>query len=61
MKKGSLVIWLIVLATVLYVLAPLFQRDTREGFAIQKFGRFPVLTENKLSPRSTKRSRRWIG
>ena len=48
-----IVIWLIVAATLAYVLAPLFQRDTRGGFEMQKFGRLPVLLNGRIKPLDT--------
>ncbi len=54
MKPGrSLVIWLIVAATLAYVVAPLFQSDRRGGFEMQKFGRLPVLLNGRIKPLDT--------
>jgi ABC-type transport system involved in cytochrome c biogenesis permease subunit len=47
------VIWLIVAATLVYVVAPLFQHDTRDGFEMQKFGRLPVLLNGRIKPLDT--------
>jgi ABC-type transport system involved in cytochrome c biogenesis permease subunit len=46
-------IWLIVAATVAYVLAPLLQHDTSDGFGMQKFGRLPVLLNGRIKPLDT--------
>ncbi len=53
MKKGTLTLWLIALATLLYVLAPLFRHDVRNGFEIEKFGRLPVLLNGRIKPLDT--------
>jgi ABC-type transport system involved in cytochrome c biogenesis permease subunit len=47
------VIWLIVAATLVYVVAPLFQHDRRDGFEMQKFGRLPVLLNGRIKPLDT--------
>jgi ABC-type transport system involved in cytochrome c biogenesis permease subunit len=52
-KPRSILIWLIVAATVAYVLAPLLQRDTSDGFRMQKFGRLPVLLNGRIKPLDT--------
>ena len=52
-KPRSILIWLIVAATVAYALAPLFQHDTRGGFEMQKFGRLPVLLNGRIKPLDT--------
>jgi ABC-type transport system involved in cytochrome c biogenesis permease subunit len=49
----SYVIWLIVAATLAYVVAPLFSHDTRGGFEMQKFGRLPVLLNGRIKPLDT--------
>jgi ABC-type transport system involved in cytochrome c biogenesis permease subunit len=49
----SLVLWLIVAGTLLYVIAPLFQHDTWGGFEMQKFGRLPVLLNGRIKPLDT--------
>jgi ABC-type transport system involved in cytochrome c biogenesis permease subunit len=46
-------IWLIVAATVAYVLVPLLQRDTSDGFRMQEFGRLPVLLNGRIKPLDT--------
>ena len=54
MKQGRpIVIWLVVAATLAYVVAPLFQDDTRDGFEMQKFGRLPVLLNGRIKPLDT--------
>ena len=54
MKQGRpIVIWLIVAATLAYIVAPLFQHDTRGGFEMQKFGRLPVLLNGRIKPLDT--------
>ena len=54
MKQARpIVIWSIILATLVYVVAPLFQHDTRGGFAMQKFGRLPVLLNGRIKPLDT--------
>ncbi len=40
-------------ATLAYVIAPLFQSDTRGGFEMQKFGRLPVLLNGRIKPLDT--------
>lgn len=52
-KPRSILIWLIVAATVAYVLAPLLQHDTSAGFGMQKFGRLPVLLNGRIKPLDT--------
>jgi len=49
----SYVSWLIVAATLVYVVAPLFQHDARDGFEMQKFGRLPVLLNGRVKPLDT--------
>ena len=49
----SFVLWLVVAATLVYVVAPLFQHDTRGGFEMQKFGRLPVLLNGRIKPLDT--------
>ncbi|MDQ2659589.1 MAG: cytochrome c biogenesis protein CcsA [Verrucomicrobiota bacterium] len=53
MKKGALILWLVVLATIAYIVAPLFQHDQRAGFEIEKFGRLPVLLNGRIKPLDT--------
>ncbi len=53
MKKPSFLVWLVVLGTLLYVLAPLSRHDNRGGFQIQKFGRLPVLLNGRIKPLDT--------
>ncbi|HSU85889.1 MAG TPA: cytochrome c biogenesis protein CcsA [Chthoniobacterales bacterium] len=54
MKKARpYVLWLVVAATLLYVAAPLFQRDTWNGFEMQKFGRLPILLNGRIKPLDT--------
>ena len=52
-KPRSILIWLIVAATVAYVLVPLLQRDTSDGFRMQEFGRLPVLLNGRIKPLDT--------
>ena len=52
-KPRSILIRLIVAATVAYVLAPLLQHDTSAGFGMQKFGRLPVLLNGRIKPLDT--------
>ncbi|MEO5717522.1 MAG: cytochrome c biogenesis protein CcsA [Chthoniobacterales bacterium] len=47
------VLWLVVAATLLYVVAPLFQHDKRGGFEMDKFGRVPVLLNGRIKPLDT--------
>ena len=51
--KKPIVLWLIAVAALAYVIAPLFQRDTRGGFEIEKFGRLPVLLNGRIKPLDT--------
>jgi ABC-type transport system involved in cytochrome c biogenesis permease subunit len=53
MKSRSYITWLIVAATLLYVLAPLFRHDKRGGFEMEKFGRLPVLLNGRIKPLDT--------
>jgi ABC-type transport system involved in cytochrome c biogenesis permease subunit len=48
-----IVLWLVVAATLAYVVAPLFQHDTRGGYEMQKFGRLPVLLNGRIKPLDT--------
>ena len=52
-KSRPIVLWLVVVATLLYAIAPLFQRDSRGGFEMQKFGRLPVLLNGRIKPLDT--------
>jgi ABC-type transport system involved in cytochrome c biogenesis permease subunit len=52
-KPRSILIRLIVAATVAYVLAPLLRHDTSAGFGMQKFGRLPVLLNGRIKPLDT--------
>src|SRR5438309_1279758 len=45
--------WLIVAGAIVFALAPLFQRDLRGGFEMQKFGRLPVLLNGRIKPLDT--------
>ena len=47
------ILWLVLAATLLYVVAPLFQHDKRGGFAMEKFGRVPVLLNGRIKPLDT--------
>ncbi|MEO8440314.1 MAG: cytochrome c biogenesis protein CcsA [Spartobacteria bacterium] len=51
--KRPFLLWLILAAALLYVVSPLFQRDTRGGFELQKFGRVPVLLNGRIKPLDT--------
>ncbi len=53
MKKSRVIVSFVVLATVLYAIAPLFQHDRRDGFEMQKFGRVPVLLNGRIKPLDT--------
>ena len=54
MKTGRRwVLWLIVAATLLYVIAPLFRHDNAGGFGMDKFGRLPVLLNGRIKPLDT--------
>ncbi|MEO6971411.1 MAG: cytochrome c biogenesis protein CcsA [Chthoniobacterales bacterium] len=54
MKQARpIVVWLIVAATLAYIVAPLFQHDTHDGFEMQKFGRLPVLLNGRIKPLDT--------
>jgi ABC-type transport system involved in cytochrome c biogenesis permease subunit len=52
-RRQRLIIWLIVLGALSYALAPLFQKDVRNGFELQKFGRLPVLLNGRIKPLDT--------
>jgi hypothetical protein len=47
------ILWLVAAATLAYVVAPIFQSDTRDGFEMQKFGRLPVLLNGRIKPLDT--------
>ncbi|MEO5754729.1 MAG: cytochrome c biogenesis protein CcsA [Chthoniobacterales bacterium] len=51
--RKPIVLWLVLAATLIYVVSPLFQRDSRGGFAMQKFGRVPVLLNGRIKPLDT--------
>ncbi|MDQ3198586.1 MAG: cytochrome c biogenesis protein CcsA [Verrucomicrobiota bacterium] len=51
--RKPIVLWLVLAATLIYVVSPLFQRDTRGGFEMQKFGRVPVLLNGRIKPLDT--------
>ncbi len=51
--KRPWILWLVVAATLLYVVAPLFQHDKRGGFEMEKFGRVPVLLNGRIKPLDT--------
>ena len=53
MKSRPYIAWLIVAATLLYVVAPLFRHDKRGGFEMEKFGRLPVLLNGRIKPLDT--------
>ena len=53
MKKQGLITWLIVAGALLYAIGPLFQRDRRGGFEMEKFGRLPVLLNGRIKPLDT--------
>jgi ABC-type transport system involved in cytochrome c biogenesis permease subunit len=46
-------LWLVLAGALLYVVAPLFQRDTWGGFEMEKFGRLPVLLNGRIKPLDT--------
>ncbi len=48
-----IVTWAIVVATLAYVVSPLFQHDTRGGFEMQKLARIPVLLNGRIKPLDT--------
>ena len=47
------ILWLIVAATLLYVIAPLFRQDKAGGFEWDEFGRLPVLLNGRIKPLDT--------
>ena len=53
MRNRTLVTWLIVLGALTYALLPFFQKDQRNGFNLQKFGRLPVLLNGRIKPIDT--------
>jgi ABC-type transport system involved in cytochrome c biogenesis permease subunit len=53
MKKSRLILSLVILATALYAIAPLFQHDRQGGFEMEKFGRIPVLLNGRIKPLDT--------
>ena len=53
MKKQGLITWLIVAGALLYAIGPLFQRDRRGGFEMEKFERIPVLLNGRIKPLDT--------
>jgi ABC-type transport system involved in cytochrome c biogenesis permease subunit len=52
-KSRPWIVWLIIALTIGYVVSPLFQRDRRNGFAMEKFGRLPVLLNGRIKPIDT--------
>jgi ABC-type transport system involved in cytochrome c biogenesis permease subunit len=52
-KNLSLVTWLILAASALYVLSPLWQRDPVARFHLRDFGRLPVLLNGRIKPIDT--------
>ena len=51
--RTFIVTWVIVAATLAYVLAPLFRHDRHGGFEMQKLGRIPVLLNGRIKPLDT--------
>jgi ABC-type transport system involved in cytochrome c biogenesis permease subunit len=47
------ILWLVVVAALAYIVAPLFQSDRWGGFEMQKFGRLPVLLNGRIKPLDT--------
>ena len=52
-KKGSLGIWLMLVAAAAFVLSPLWQRDPVQGYHLEEFGRLPVLLNGRIKPLDT--------
>ncbi|MGI8891455.1 MAG: cytochrome c biogenesis protein [Chthoniobacterales bacterium] len=52
-SKHTWILWLVVVAALAYVAAPLFQRDRKGGFQMEKFGRVPVLLNGRIKPLDT--------
>ena len=52
-KSRPWLLWLAVAGAIAFFLAPLGQRDRRDGFAMQKFGRLPVLLNGRIKPLDT--------
>ena len=51
--ERSWVLWLVVTAAFIYVVAPIYQSDKRGGFEMEKFGRLPVLLNGRIKPLET--------
>src|SRR5215469_9281605 len=51
--RRPIVIGMVVAATLLYAISPLFQHDRRNGFEMEKFGRLPVLLNGRIKPLDT--------
>ncbi len=52
-KRGPIFTWLIIAASAVFVLAPLFQHDPESGFHLREFGRLPVLLNGRIKPLDT--------
>jgi ABC-type transport system involved in cytochrome c biogenesis permease subunit len=53
MRNRTWITWAVVAGALIYALAPLLQRDERNGFEMQKFGRLPVLLNGRIKPLDT--------
>jgi ABC-type transport system involved in cytochrome c biogenesis permease subunit len=52
-KPRSFVTWLIVAASAIFVLAPLFRHERESAFDLRDFGRLPVLLNGRIKPLDT--------
>jgi ABC-type transport system involved in cytochrome c biogenesis permease subunit len=52
-KRGPIFTWLIIAASAVFALAPLFQHDPESGFHLREFGRLPVLLNGRIKPLDT--------
>jgi len=52
-KRGPIFTWLIIAASAVFALAPLFQHNPESGFHLREFGRLPVLLNGRIKPLDT--------
>ncbi|MEP6686351.1 MAG: cytochrome c biogenesis protein CcsA [Verrucomicrobiota bacterium] len=52
-KTRPIFTWLLLAASAVFVLAPLFQHDPESGFHLREFGRLPVLLNGRVKPLDT--------
>ena len=52
-KRGPIFTWVVIAASAVFVLAPLFPHDPESGFHLREFGRLPVLLNGRIKPLDT--------